>query len=792
MAEADDATGPVCHHLAVVSHVVHHRWQGEIHAYTPYARELDLWASMVDRLTVAAPVRDAEPPPDTSPLRAGNVALAPQIEAGGDDLRAKLAQLARLPAMVRGVDRAIRDADAVQVRCPGNLGLIGALVAPLRCRRVVAKYAGQWRRFDGEPRPWRLQRAILRSRWFRGPVLVYGPAPTDRAHVIPAFSSAVDDDVLASAAAVAAARHADGSADPGEPLRVLFVGRLTAAKHVDAVIAAIGALTRAGVPATLRIVGDGPERPALAAAAAGLAVELVGAVEQSEVLTEYAAADVLVLASESEGWPKAIVEAMAFGVVCIGNDGGMVPTILGEGRGLTVPRGDADAVARELTQLAGDRLELERRSTASARWAARFSLEEYGRELRRVLAVAWSDGCDRLHPPVVRGVVELAAPGRAEPSAPAPTRVLQVIDSLAVGGAEQMAVHLANELARRGHESALVATRRAGPLADALDPSVWWRCLDRAGRFDPAAIGALRAIVRERGIEVVHAHSTSVFLVAAAFAVGPRPVIVWHDHLGGAAHRNPWPLRLVTPWVDAGVAASAEIEADDRRRLWLGDRLALVPNFSVLDVDAAPAPDLPGRSGARIVCVANVRPPKDQLTLVRALARVVPTHPDVMLLLVGHAGGPYADEVRAEIDRLSLGPHVALLGVRTDVASVLAASDIGVLSSTEEGTPLAVIEYGMAGLPVVATAVGEVAEMLDRPDDGPDGQPAGRLVAPGDPEALAAELCGLLDDPAERVRAGSAVRDRLEQRYSPRAMTERWEDVYRGAATRRRAARDSR
>lgn len=761
----------------MVSHVVHHRWQGRIYAYTPYARELDLWASMVERLTVVAPVRDAEPPTDASALTATNVALAPQIEAGGDDRRAKVAQVLRLPVMVLGVDRAIRGADAVQVRCPGNLGLIGSVLAPLRSRRVMAKYAGQWRSFEGEPRAWRLQRAILRSRWFRGPVLAYGPAPTDRPHVIPAFSSAVDRAALAVAAEVASGRSVRSA---GDGLHVLFVGRLTAAKHVHAVIDAVRAVNTRGVPVALRIVGDGPERASLEAAAVGLPIEFVGAVDQGRVFEEYASADVLVLASESEGWPKAIVEAMAFGVVCIGNDGGMVPAILGEGRGLTVRPGDADAVARELGALATDRDDLARRSTDSAAWAARFSLQEFEAEVRRVLDVAWSRGSAPLRPPMIRGVVELAAPGAAPGASAEPVRVLQVIDSLAVGGAEQMAVHLANQLAVAGHESSLVATRASGPLADALDPSVWWCTLDRSGRFDPTAIGALRTIVRDRHIDVIHAHSTSVFLVTAAFAVGPRPAIVWHDHLGGAAHRNPWPLRLVGPWIDVAAAASAEIEAADRRRLWLGDRLVMLPNFSMLDANAAPATDLPGRPGSRIVCVANLRLPKDQISLVRAIARVAATHPRVMLLLVGHHGGPYADEVRAEIERLGVGANVSLLGVRIDVASVLAAADIGALSSIEEGTPLAVLEYGLAGLAVVATSVGEVADVLGGPS-----APCGRLVAPGDVDDLADQLSDLLDEPDERHRLGSALRERLEAHYSSAAMAARWEDVYRSASARR-------
>jgi len=255
---------------------------------------------------------------------------------------------------------------------------------------------------------------------------------------------------------------------------------------------------------------------------------------------------------------------------------------------------------------------------------------------------------------------------------------------------------------------------------------------------------------------------------------------VWHDHLGGAAHRNPWPLRLVGPWIDVAAAASAEIEAADRRRLWLGDRLVMLPNFSMLDANAAPATDLPGRPGSRIVCVANLRLPKDQISLVRAIARVAATHPQVMLLLVGHHGGPYADEVRAEIERLGVGANVSLLGVRIDVASVLAAADIGALSSIEEGTPLAVLEYGLAGLAVVATSVGEVADVLGGPS-----APCGRLVAPGDVDDLADQLSDLLDEPDERHRLGSALRERLEAHYSSAAMAARWEDVYRSASARR-------
>ena len=276
---------------------------------------------------------------------------------------------------------------------------------------------------------------------------------------------------------------------------------------------------------------------------------------------------------------------------------------------------------------------------------------------------------------------------------------------------------------------------------------------------------------------MIHAHSTSVFAAATSFPVGRRPALVWHDHFPGAPERSPRALRAVRDRIDVAVAVSRRIEEADRRALGLGGRLTWLPNFSRLEGGDPPAADLPGVAGRRVVCVANLRPAKDQLTVVRALTRVRDTHPDVHLLLVGSADGDYGDEVRAEVRALDLEGHVSLLGVRTDVAAVLAAADVAVLASLEEGTPLAVIEYGLAGRAVVATDVGEVGDVLD-------GGRAGRLVEPGDAEALAGAVAGLLDDEAERLALGARLSARVAERYSVGALMEQWEAVYRRALIR--------
>ncbi len=380
-------------------------------------------------------------------------------------------------------------------------------------------------------------------------------------------------------------------------------------------------------------------------------------------------------------------------MVCIGNDRGMVPTILADGRGFTVASGDAVAIADRLAALADDPGLVAATGRRAAAWAGGFSLDRFEAELRRLLDVAWADGSRFAHPPALRDRVATDRP-----------TVVQVVDSLAAGGAERVAVHLANELARRGHRSLLVATRAGGPLAADIDPSVEWVCLGRRGPLDPGAARALRRFVRDHDVDVIHAHSTSVFVVASAFPVGRRPAIVWHDHFPGAPERSPWALRAVSPSHRRGRGrqpADRGGRPPPPRPGWPPHLAAqLLPaRASGLDGGGPAAADLPGEPGRRVVCVANLRPAKDQLTLVRAMARVLADHPGAHLLLVGADVGGYAEEVRAEVRALGLEHHVTFLGVRTDVGAVLAASDVAVLSSLEEGTPLAVhrVRPGRAG-----------------------------------------------------------------------------------------------
>jgi glycosyltransferase involved in cell wall biosynthesis len=201
------------------------------------------------------------------------------------------------------------------------------------------------------------------------------------------------------------------------------------------------------------------------------------------------------------------------------------------------------------------------------------------------------------------------------------------------------------------------------------------------------------------------------------------------------------------------------------------DRVWQVPN-GVAEPINGHAVELPGMTGKRIVCVANLRPEKDHPMLLEAMTHLVRVEPQASLLLVGsEANRDQAQRVRQLIAQNSLGQHVFLLGSRNDVPSVLRACDIGVLSSVSEGMPLALLEYGMAGLPTVATSVGQVPDVLDQ------GQ-AGVLVPPRKPAVLGQALVDLLGSRQRREQLGQALQQRVRARFGEDALVDQVVNIY--------------
>lgn len=353
--------------------------------------------------------------------------------------------------------------------------------------------------------------------------------------------------------------------------------------------------------------------------------------------------------------------------------------------------------------------------------------------------------------------------------------VLHMTDTLEPGGMERVAVNLVNALPRERFAASLCTTRRGGPLSDLVALDVARLDLARRRTLDATAFWKLRAFIKAHNVRILHAHASALFAAIAGSFCPPYPVVVWHDHCG---HEQTAP-RPVSLYRLAAARVSGVISVNELLAEWartkLGvrhDRVWYVPNFVSEDSTTDAAPSLPGRPGSRVVCVANLRPQKSHLDLLRAFAQVTRQAPEAHLLLVGReADTTYARSVREAVRTLELGSHVTMLGERADVAAILRQCDVGVLSSVSEGFPLALVEYGLAGLPVVSTDVGQCSEMLD------NGK-AGMLVAAGNPAALAAAIGDLFRSPDRGIRLGERLRQRVRERYGADAVIQQISRVY--------------
>lgn len=355
-------------------------------------------------------------------------------------------------------------------------------------------------------------------------------------------------------------------------------------------------------------------------------------------------------------------------------------------------------------------------------------------------------------------------------------RIMHITDTLHAGGMERMAVNLVNSLPRDHYLPFLCTTREEGPLADQVADDVVHFKLNRRFQFDLLAVFRLVAFVRRHQIQVLHAYSASIFIAGLASLFSPYPAVIWHDHYGflSVKERPLWWLYPSVARRISGIIAVTQALAEwSKARMGIpAERIWYIPNFVCPPERNGSPPTLPGVAGHRIVCVAQFRPEKDHTTLLHAMRLVIRQIPTAHLLLVGTSPNVSRRElIQKEIVELGLDQNVSLLGQRHDVPTLLNACDIGVLSSVSEGLPLALLEYGMAELPAVATNTGQCAEVLD------EGR-AGILVPVGSREQLATALVSLLRSPELRVSMGKTYHRRVLERYSPTSVVKQICQVY--------------
>lgn len=358
-------------------------------------------------------------------------------------------------------------------------------------------------------------------------------------------------------------------------------------------------------------------------------------------------------------------------------------------------------------------------------------------------------------------------------------RVLQIIDSLRVGGAEVLVRNMAPRLVHRGIDcQVLVLSRSDSSLEQALQRD-GVKLLDTGDveLYSPRQVHRLSKLLS--GFDIVHVHlfPAQLWAVLAKYLRSGSPALITTEHNTVNARRHWW-FRPLDGWMYrqyALIACNSEATASELGR-WcphVKDKLRVVPNGIPLELFAdAKAADLSGIGDGKIkvAFVGRFEPQKDHATLLRAMVQA----PRVHLLLLGD--GPLRHQLQQLARELDLFDRVSFLGFRNDVAQVLKACDIYAHSTTSDGFGIAACEAMAAGLPVVASDVPGLAQVVEG---------AGVLIPVGDHDGMAHELNALADSTEKRTCMSEASRRRARDFSIDRTVegyAELYESVLRDSA----------
>ena len=356
-------------------------------------------------------------------------------------------------------------------------------------------------------------------------------------------------------------------------------------------------------------------------------------------------------------------------------------------------------------------------------------------------------------------------------------RILVLIKGLGIGGAEKLISDGARFWDReRFRYQVAYALPWKNQLVDELEEAgVEVHLLGGQRGLTPALVPRLRRLIRDRDIDLVHAHLPTMGILARL--ASPVPVVYTEHNMVDSYRPTTRILNRLTYGRNRAVIAVSEAVAGSVAS-WPGPPPLVIPNGVACRVSEEETRTARSELGLSldeplVVHVGNIRPGKGHDILVDATAELVRTHPEVTVVSIGgekHPGD--LERIRNLAAAAGVGERLRFLGRRADALAFVGAADVFVNPSTVEGLPVAVLEAMALGRPVVAAAAGGVPGIVK------DGE-TGLLIPPGDPAALAEGLRRVLDEPSQAQRLAKAAQVMVETEYGLEPMVRATEEVYR-------------
>lgn len=369
--------------FAIISHVIHKPVGEQYFAYEPYVREMNLWSKHVDELIIVAPISYEDPLRIEAAYTKNEIHSVAIPNFDLTSIANKVKSLFLIPIVLFRIFGAMRKADHIHLRCPGNIGLLGCIVQILfPGKPKTAKYAGNWDPKSKQPLSYRIQKRILSNTFLTRniKVLVYGEWENQTKNIVPFFTASYSGkekkDTIVK--------------DLKGEIRFLYVGGLIKSKQPMLTLKVILELHKKGYNVKLDVYGDGEQMKVLKNFIKENDMETVinlhGNQSKSTVKQAYIKSHFIVFISRSEGWPKVIAESMFFKCLPISSSVSCVPFMLDNGkRGSLIREMKVSVIVNEVeSYLTNEKVYLQK-TTNALNWSQQYTLEYFDKQIERVL-----------------------------------------------------------------------------------------------------------------------------------------------------------------------------------------------------------------------------------------------------------------------------------------------------------------------------------------------------------------------------------------------------------------------
>ncbi|MFK7058776.1 glycosyltransferase [Flavobacterium oreochromis] len=371
----------------IITHVPHIQVGNQFYGYAPYVREMNIWLKYFDKVIIVAPKSESQITKIEESYNHKNIEFIQLDSFNILNFRSIVKSIISIPKNLIIISKAIKKSDHIHLRCPGNMGLLGAILQIFFPKKIkTAKYAGNWDPKAKQPWTYKLQRWILSNTLLTKnmQVLVYGEWPNQTKNIKSFFTATYSEK-----------ERLEGYSDEKfneliqKEIKFLFVGTLTLGKRPLYAIQMVEKLLKLGYTISLEIYGDGILKEQLFLYVKEHNLEntifIKGNQSKENLKEAYLKAHFLILPSESEGWPKVVAEAMFWGTIPLASRVSCVSNMLNNNERGILLNWNLEEDIQHITDLIKNEKLLKMTSQKAQLWSQDYTVEQFQLEINNLL-----------------------------------------------------------------------------------------------------------------------------------------------------------------------------------------------------------------------------------------------------------------------------------------------------------------------------------------------------------------------------------------------------------------------